>query len=67
MIYLFRDRKKILKYKYNRNKYNQLVSSAIHMLMNRLFVYNHRYYELIIYDFLTMYYKNQIYRTKKNM
>ena len=36
------------------------ISSLIHMTINRLFASKNRLYELIIYDFLTRYYKSKI-------
>ena len=37
-----------------------LISSYIHMSMNRLFHHNNRLYELVIYDYLKRYYNSQI-------
>jgi thiopeptide-type bacteriocin biosynthesis domain len=41
-----------------------LVSSYIHMMMNRLFISRNRQYELIIYDFLYRYYTSEIAKEK---
>ncbi|KAA1242896.1 thiopeptide-type bacteriocin biosynthesis protein [Aquimarina sp. RZ0] len=38
---------------------NQLISSYIHMLVNRAFRSKQRFYELVCYDFLVKYYRSQ--------
>lgn len=43
---------------------NDLLSSYIHMLMNRLFRSNQRLHELVIYGFLFRYYRSEIARKK---
>ncbi len=43
-----------------------LMSSFIHMLINRLCISNARYQEMIIYNQLERYYKSQIARIKYN-
>jgi thiopeptide-type bacteriocin biosynthesis protein len=42
-----------------------LLSSYIHMYMNRLFIAQQRKYELLVYHFLERYYTSQIAKTKK--
>lgn len=44
---------------------NKLLESYIHMMMNRYFKTNQRKYELIIYDFLNMYYTSVLKRKPK--
>lgn len=39
-----------------------LLSSLIHMLMNRAFVNNNRVIEMVVYDFMHRYYRSAIYR-----
>ncbi len=58
---------KILQLDKNRslhNSINELLSSYIHMHVNRLFKSRQRQHELIIYDFLYRYYKSVIARQK---
>ncbi len=43
---------------------NDLMSSYIHMLMNRLFKSNNRLHEMVCYDFLYRYYKSVLARAK---
>lgn len=43
---------------------NELISSYIHMMMNRLFRSKQRIHELVLYDFLYRYYKSAIARSK---
>ncbi len=43
---------------------NDLMSSYIHMLMNRLFKSKNRMHEMVCYDFLCRYYKSMIAREK---
>lgn len=43
---------------------NELVSSYIHMLLNRLFMARQRTYELVVYDLLYRYYKSMAGREK---
>ncbi|MEP1488487.1 MAG: thiopeptide-type bacteriocin biosynthesis protein [Algibacter sp.] len=43
---------------------NNLMSSSIHMLMNRLFKSKNRLHEMVCYDFLCRYYKSIIARKK---
>ncbi len=45
---------------------NNLLSSYIHMMMNRLFRTQQRKYELVLYDFLSMYYNSKMARIRKN-
>ena len=45
---------------------SQLMSSYIHMLMNRLFKSRNRVHELVCYDFLSRYYKSKLARGKFN-
>jgi thiopeptide-type bacteriocin biosynthesis protein len=45
---------------------NTLLSSYIHMMINRLFRTQQRKYELVLYDFLSMYYHSKIARMSKN-
>lgn len=42
------------------------LSSYIHMMMNRLFRSKNRMHELLIYDFLSRYYKSEMAKQKKN-
>ena len=42
--------------------FSNLITSYIHMMLNRLFRTNQRKYELVIYDFLYRYYYSQITR-----
>src|SRR5690606_5257798 len=37
---------------------DDLTSSFIHMMMNRLFVSKNRFHEMVVYDFLYRYYKS---------
>jgi thiopeptide-type bacteriocin biosynthesis protein len=46
--------------------FENLLSSYIHMLMNRLFRANQRLHEMVIYGFLTRFYKTVIARKKYN-
>jgi thiopeptide-type bacteriocin biosynthesis protein len=46
--------------------FEDLLSSYIHMLMNRLFRANQRLHEMVIYGFLTRFYKTVIARKKYN-
>lgn len=48
----------------NAEKYNTLITSLIHMLLNRLFKSQQRTHELVIYDLLFQYYKSMIARNK---
>ena len=41
-----------------------LLSSYIHMSLNRLFISKNRIYELVLYDFLRRYYTSEIARNK---
>lgn len=43
---------------------NSVISSLIHMMVNRLFRSRQRFHELIIYNFLSRYYKSKIAREK---
>ncbi|MCC8199436.1 MAG: hypothetical protein LIP06_12945 [Tannerellaceae bacterium] len=43
-----------------------LISSYIHMMMNRIFRSRNRVHELIIYDFMDRYYKSKVARSKYN-
>lgn len=45
---------------------NALLTSYIHMSLNRLFRSNNRLHELIIYDFMYRYYNSEIARAKNN-
>ncbi|MBF0574774.1 thiopeptide-type bacteriocin biosynthesis protein [Dysgonomonas sp. GY617] len=45
---------------------NALLTSYIHMSLNRLFRSNNRFHELIIYDFMYRYYNSEIARAKNN-
>ena len=49
------------------NRQNSLLSSYVHMTMNRLFLSDNRTYELVIYDFLSRYYKSRIMRNNSNL
>jgi len=44
-----------------------IIRSIIHMMMNRLFVFKNRMYELVLYDFLYMYYIAKIGKLKKRV
>jgi len=44
---------------------SKLLESYIHMMMNRYFRTSQRKYELIIYDFMSMYYNSQLKRRQK--
>ncbi len=46
---------------------SNMLSSYIHMMLNRAFRTNQRKYELVIYDFLYNYYKSQIARQGKSL
>jgi len=46
--------------------FTSLLSSIIHMSMNRIFISRQRKHELVIYDFLSRYYKSVIARRKYN-
>ncbi|WP_340200253.1 thiopeptide-type bacteriocin biosynthesis protein [Ascidiimonas sp. W6] len=46
---------------------NNLMSSYIHMLMNRLFKSNNRMHEMVCYDFLYRYYRSMNARKKKRV
>ena len=46
--------------------FNNLLSSFIHMLMNRLFRSKQRLHEMVIYGFLFRYYRTEIARAKYN-
>jgi len=52
----------LLLYKNNKLKVDvkDLVNSLLHMQINRLFIYNQRIYEFVLYDFLTQYYKSEL-------
>lgn len=39
---------------------NELINSLLHMQINRLFIYNQRIYEFVLYDFLAQYYKSKL-------
>lgn len=54
---------KLLKY-INRTDVDDLISSYMHMMINRLFSSKNRLHELVIYDFLYRYYKSEIARLK---
>lgn len=56
---------KIQNYNFNKIEINNFLSSHIHMMINRLFRTNQRKYELVLYDFLLMYYSSQIARLSK--
>ena len=59
--------KKIISLKQNNllePKIENLISSHIHMLMNRIFRNKNRLHEMVCYDFLTQYYKMQTFLTK---
>jgi len=59
---------RILKLKENNTldaELSNLVSSYIHMMLNRIFRTNQRKYELVVYDFLFRYYYSQITRQSK--
>lgn len=43
---------------------DSLLSSYIHMMLNRLFRSKNRIHELVIYDFMYQYYKSEIAREK---
>ncbi|MGC3977419.1 MAG: thiopeptide-type bacteriocin biosynthesis protein [Paludibacteraceae bacterium] len=43
---------------------DNLISSYIHMNLNRLFISQNRTYELILYDFLNRFYKSEIAKSK---
>jgi thiopeptide-type bacteriocin biosynthesis protein len=43
---------------------NELITSYIHMMMNRIFRSKQRVHELVLYDFLYRYYKSSIARSK---
>ncbi|MCD4680652.1 MAG: thiopeptide-type bacteriocin biosynthesis protein [Bacteroidales bacterium] len=43
-----------------------VVSSIIHMSMNRMFISKHRMHEMVIYDFLFRYYNSEIAQKKYN-
>lgn len=45
---------------------HNLLSSYIHMLMNRIFRSKQRLHEMVVYDFLHRYYKSKIAREKSN-
>jgi thiopeptide-type bacteriocin biosynthesis protein len=38
----------------------ELIGSLLHMQTNRLFIYNQRVYEFVLYDFLVQYYKSEL-------
>jgi len=42
-----------------------LIGSLLHMQINRLFIYNQRVYEFVLYDFLTQYYKSEIAKSER--
>lgn len=46
---------------------NNLLSSYIHMLMNRLFKSKQRLHEMVVYDFLFRYYKSELAKQKYNL
>ncbi len=48
------------------NELSSLLSSYIHMMLNRLFVSSNRKYELLIYNFLSRYYSSCLARIKYN-
>lgn len=53
--------------KHRKNKQtNKLLSSYIHMSLNRLFISKSRIHELVLYDFLKRYYISEIARNKYN-
>jgi len=54
--------KRILQQKENL-KLDNLISSFIHMTMNRLFVSKNRFHEMVVYDFLYRYYKSMVARS----
>ena len=43
---------------------NRLMSSYLHMFINRMFVSNQRKVELVVYDYLLKYYESKIAREK---
>jgi len=45
---------------------NQLIASYIHMFINRLFISRQRAHELVLYHYLTKYYKSQLSRKEKD-
>ncbi len=45
---------------------NDLVTSYIHMMLNRLFTSKNRIYELILYDFMKRHYTSEIARSSSN-
>lgn len=51
---------------YSINYLNELVISLIHMSINRIFLLNQRKTELVIYYYLSKYYKSQVARLKYN-
>jgi len=58
---------KLLNYKKNKNlevDFTELISSFIHMMVNRLFRSRQRIHELVLYDFLSRFYKSKIAREK---
>ncbi len=57
---------KIMKVDGNENK-DTLLSSYIHMMLNRIFRSKNRIYELVIYDFMYRYYESEIARDKYNL
>lgn len=53
--------------KHRKNKStNKLLSSYIHMSLNRLFISKSRLHELVLYDFLKRYYTSEIAKNKYN-
>ncbi|WP_299834417.1 thiopeptide-type bacteriocin biosynthesis protein [uncultured Tenacibaculum sp.] len=51
----------------DKNLKDHLLTSFIHMSLNRLFQAKNRTYELVCYDFLTMYYKSKIKKEQLNL
>jgi len=43
---------------------NRLMSSYLHMFVNRMFISNHRKVELVLYDYLLKYYESRLAREK---
>ena len=44
---------------------NSILPSYVHMFMNRLFISSQRLHELVVYHYLSKYYKSEIARSKK--
>ena len=55
----------LFKLENDKEEITKLLISYIHMFMNRLFIYNQRKYELVIYHFLERYYSSQLAIDKK--